>query len=88
MSCEAFRFNDQTYDLSHTVVPFMQVVPKDADLNGERVAARGCFENNQNETGWMTLDIQTNEKIDDEVQAEAAGILEGYFTRYRPNKTF
>jgi|APCry1669189534_1035231.scaffolds.fasta_scaffold1355987_1 hypothetical protein len=30
----------------------------------------------------MVLDIETAEEADDEVQAEAAGILEGYFTRW------
>jgi hypothetical protein len=45
------------------------------------VVARGSFENAQNKTGWMFLEIQTSELADDKVQARAAGILEGYFTR-------
>jgi hypothetical protein len=45
------------------------------------VVARGSFENAQNKTGWMFLEIQTSESADDKVQARAAGILEGYFTR-------
>jgi len=45
------------------------------------VIARGSFENAQQKTGWMYLDIETRETAEDELQAKAAGILEGYFTR-------
>ena len=60
------------------------------ELRGRDVAARGCFDNVQNQTGWLNLDIETNEVADDEVQATAAGILEGFFTRFVAflNKTF
>ena len=50
------------------------------DPSGD-VIARGSFENSQTKTGWMFLDLETNKKAPDALQAKAAGILEGYFTR-------
>ena len=50
----------------------------DEDLS---IIARANFTNAQTSTGWMMLEIQTRETSPDQLQAEAAGIAEGYLTR-------
>ena len=45
------------------------------------VIARANFTNAQNSTGWMMLEVQTRESAPDQMQAQAAGIAEGYLTR-------
>lgn len=42
--------------------------------------AKGTFRNEVNTTGWSFLEVSTNEGYDDEVQAYAAGLVEGYLT--------
>jgi len=39
------------------------------------------FDNDQTNSGWMYLEISTKESAEDYLQAEAAGILEGYLTK-------
>ena len=45
------------------------------------VIAVANFTNAQNTTGWMMLEVQTRESAPDQMQAQAAGIAEGYLTR-------
>ena len=45
------------------------------------VIARANFTNAQSTTGWMMLEVQTRESAPDQLQAQAAGIAEGYLTR-------
>ena len=45
------------------------------------VVARAEYRNQQLETGWNLLEIETNGEVDDKIQAEAAGLLEGFLTR-------
>ena len=42
------------------------------------IIAQAKFENNQLQSGWMTLNIKSKEEAEDEIQAYAAGLLEGY----------
>jgi len=42
--------------------------------------AWGYYEDALNQTGWATLDISSNEKSTDLVQAYGAGYLEGHLT--------
>ncbi len=46
------------------------------------VVAVANLTNSQVETGWMYLEVQTDEAKADEMQAFAAGIAEGYLTRW------
>ena len=39
------------------------------------------FTNEQLQTGWMYLEVQSRPDADDNLQARAAGIAEGYLTR-------
>ena len=48
--------------------------------NNTTVVAKAKFDNEQKNTGWMFLEIETKEDIKDEDQAYAAGLLEGYLT--------
>ena len=62
----------------------LQLQIKEEDIawsSDPTVAARASFVNAQNATGWMYLEITTNVDMQDEVQAMAAGLLEGYLTR-------
>lgn len=43
--------------------------------------AMGAFRNEINSTGWSYLNVSTIQKFPNEVQAYAAGIVEGYLTR-------
>ena len=45
------------------------------------IVARANFTNAQTSTGWMFLEVQTRESAPDQLQAQAAGIAEGYLTR-------
>ena len=45
------------------------------------IVAVAKFTNNQEETGWLNLEVQTWEAAEDRVAARAAGIAEGYLTR-------
>ena len=45
------------------------------------IIARANFTNAQTSTGWMFLEVQTRESAPDQLQAQAAGIAEGYLTR-------
>lgn len=58
------------------VIPQLMDWDEDHDL-----VARANFTNAQNSTGWMFLEVQTRETAPDQLQAEAAGIAEGYLTR-------
>ena len=42
------------------------------------IIAQAKFENDQLQSGWMTLNIESKEEAEDEIQAYAAGLLEGY----------
>ncbi|XP_060063840.1 putative phospholipase B-like 2 [Ylistrum balloti] len=42
--------------------------------------AKGVFRNEVNTTGWSFLEVTTSEGYSDEVQAYAAGLVEGYLT--------
>ncbi|KAL1446445.1 hypothetical protein MTO96_028825 [Rhipicephalus appendiculatus] len=58
--------------------------PQDADFAADSPqlpVAWGTFKNDINESGWAFLQIETNERAKDEVQAYAAGALEAYLTR-------
>jgi len=46
----------------------------------ESVVVWANFTNDQKKTGWMYLEISSNTKFPDEVQAKAAGFAEGYLT--------
>ena len=46
------------------------------------IIARANFTNAQSSTGWMFLEVQTRESAPDQLQAEAAGMAEGYLTRH------
>lgn len=46
----------------------------------EVLAARAIFSNQINQTGWAQLQLETNEKMEDDVQAYYAGYLEGFLT--------
>ena len=58
------------------------VIVKDAEdwLYNDTIGAQAKFENKQQETGWMFLNVETKEEFSDEKQAYAAGLLEGYLT--------
>ena len=58
------------------------VVVRDVEdwLYNDTIGAQAKFENKQQETGWMYLNVETKEKFSDEKQAYAAGLLEGYLT--------
>ena len=47
----------------------------------ESVVVWATFTDDQNDNGWMFLEISTNQAFPDEVQAKAAGFAEGYLTR-------
>ncbi|XP_049527570.1 putative phospholipase B-like 2 [Dermacentor silvarum] len=58
--------------------------PQDADFSSDSPqlpVAWGTLKNDINESGWAFLQIETNERAKDEVQAYAAGALEAYLTR-------
>ncbi|OWF46224.1 putative phospholipase B-like 2 [Mizuhopecten yessoensis] len=42
--------------------------------------AKGVFRNEVNTTGWSLLEVSTSESYSDDVQAYAAGLVEGYLT--------
>ena len=44
------------------------------------IIAQAKFDNDQLQSGWMTLIIESKEEASDELQAYAAGLLEGYVT--------
>jgi len=44
------------------------------------IVAQAKFKNDQQNTGWMILNIETKEDFEDDTQAYAAGLLEGYVT--------
>ena len=46
----------------------------------DTVLAKAVFENKQQSTGWMLLHIETKDSVEDDNQAYAAGLLEGYLT--------
>ena len=48
----------------------------------EQIVAQAKFDNDQQETGWMFLEVETEESVEDSLQAYAAGLLEGYLTRW------
>ena len=50
---------------------------KDWSTNSS-IIAQAKFENDQLLSGWMTLNIESKEEAEDEIQAYAAGLLEGY----------
>jgi hypothetical protein len=52
-----------------------------------KVVARANFTNGQLSTGWLYLEVQTRESAEDVLQARAAGIAEGYLTRYSPSSS-
>ena len=59
-----------------------KVIPDLVDWDEDHtVIARANFTNAQNSTGWMILEVQTREEVPDQLQAQAAGIAEGYLTR-------
>ena len=47
------------------------------------IIASTNFSYDQKENGWMKLEVTTNADFDDEDQAIAAGIAEGYITGYK-----
>ncbi len=49
--------------------------------DSSNVVAIANYTNFQLETGWMYLEVRTNPEFEDETQALAAGMLEGYLTR-------
>lgn len=49
-------------------------------INKVRGVAWGVFDENLNLTGWSSLDIQTNSNYSDDLQAFAAGFVEGFLT--------
>ena len=49
-------------------------------LDNNTILAQAKFENEQQKTGWMFLHVETKEAFQDEFQAYAAGLLEGYLT--------
>ncbi|XP_033747259.1 putative phospholipase B-like 2 [Pecten maximus] len=50
------------------------------NTNPDNFVAKGVFRNEVNNTGWSLLEVTTSEDYDDEVQAYAAGLVEGYLT--------
>ena len=58
----------------------------------DSVVAWANLTNDQENNGWMYLEITTNKDYPDEIQARAAGFAEGYLTKesihnyYRGNK--
>ena len=44
------------------------------------IIAQANFENDQQQSGWMFLNIESKGEAKDEIQAYAAGLLEGYVT--------
>ncbi len=48
------------------------------------VLAVANLTNSQTQTGWMYLEVKTREDANDVMQAKAAGVAEGYLTRYTP----
>ena len=46
----------------------------------DTILAKAIFENKQHSTGWMLLHIETKDSVEDDNQAYAAGLLEGYLT--------
>nr|XP_054928990.1 putative phospholipase B-like 2 [Dermacentor andersoni] len=58
--------------------------PQKADFSSESKyvpVAWGTFRNDINETGWSYLQIESNERVPDELQAYAAGAVEAHLTR-------
>ena len=49
-------------------------------LDNETIIAQAKFDNDQQNSGWMFLNIESKENVPDENQAYAAGLLEGYLT--------
>ena len=47
----------------------------------DNVVAWANYTNDQQENGWMYLEITTNEIFPDHIQASAAGFAEGFLTR-------
>lgn len=54
----------------------------------EDFVAVGFFQNSMNESGWSKLHVTTNGVYDDMLQAEAAGIAEGYLTADHISMTY
>ena len=44
------------------------------------IVAQAKFDNEQQKTGWMYLNVETRGEFDDKKQAYGAGLLEGYLT--------
>ncbi|XP_075553798.1 putative phospholipase B-like 2 [Dermacentor variabilis] len=56
--------------------------PQKADTESKHVpVAWGTFRNDINETGWSYLQVESNERVPDELQAYAAGAVEAHLTR-------
>ena len=49
-------------------------------MEDSTIVAQAEFVNDQQKSGWMVLNIETKEGVDDDTQAYAAGLLEGYVT--------
>ena len=49
-------------------------------LDNRTIVAQAKFENEQQNSGWMYLNVETKGEFEDEIQAYAAGLLEGYVT--------
>ena len=53
----------------------------DGWLERQDWVARGNFSNNQLETGWLHLTIDSNPMVSNKLQAEGAGLVEGFLTK-------
>ena len=53
---------------------------KDWESN-DTIVAMAKFDNDQQKTGWMYLEVKTKESAPDDVQSYAAGLIEGFLTR-------
>ena len=59
----------------------MQIIQDVQNWKDNRtIVAQAKFQNDQQKSGWMILNIETKESVDDDTQAYAAGLLEGYVT--------
>jgi len=79
MSDARFALED---DVTKVSVVYNETTKKLTILEGENknYTARAWFKNSSNKTGWSLLKVVTNGSYDDVLQAEAAGLAEGYLT--------
>lgn len=76
---EAFLLDN--YDIFLDFEQFdVKILPTSQVTNKKQPVVRGRFQDTLHKNGWGVLDIETNARFSDQLQAYYAGFLEGYLT--------